>query len=263
MTSTTANSNGRTTETSDVAKRILYGISGGALAFYGLRQRGLAGTALTIAGSALVARSLGGPNVTKKLQALPQKLLPAALTSKSSKADLDVRIERAVLITVPPFEVYDAWRDFEQLPNILRHIESVTQTSARTSHWKAKVVGGVVVEWDAELTEDVPGEVLCWRSLPGSVVDMVGTLRFEPALNVMGGTVLRVDIRYQPMVGGPVLKGLTKVLNKAVVEEVKEDLRRFKAQLEAGEVATTSGQPRGGKQKNKDITWMDVAGGKP
>ncbi len=268
MTTMTAGSNVRPVEMSDVAKRLLYGVSGGALAVYGTRQRGLLGTAMTLVGSALVARSLA-PGLTRRLKTTltttltttlaPQKLLSAGQAGDAAVA-AGAHIERAVLLTSDPFEVYEAWRDFERLPTILQHIESVTPIDERTSHWQARVVGGVVIEWDAEITEDVPGELLCWRSLPGSPIEMLGALRFEPALNVLGGTVLRVDMRYQPAVGGLPARALAKVVNKAVVEEVKEDLRRFKARLEAGEVPTTEGQPRGGPQKKKSSTRMDAAG---
>jgi uncharacterized membrane protein len=147
-----------------------------------------------------------------------------------------------VLLAREPLAVYRAWRDVERLPHLLRHVVDVRAVDEKRSHWQARVLArAAVVEWDAELTEDVEGQKLAWRSLGGDV-DMNGEVRFEPALG-FDGTVLHVDLRYRPR--NVARRVAAIVFNRAVVEEVKEDLRRFKAEIETGEVPSTSGQPVG------------------
>jgi len=203
------------------ARRILYGVSGGALAFFAVRR---------------FVKS----DMAKKLLA---------------PADNSVCLERSVLLMCPPADVYRAWRNFEKLPQILRHVVDVTETADGRSHWTAKVLAGTaVVEWNAQIVDDVEGEVIAWRSLPGSDIEVEGRVTFEPAMDG-AATMMHVEIDYGP--GGKALA----VLNKAVVEEMKEDLRRFKAQLETGEIPTIAGQSVGANRKS--VTLIDIAGGKP
>src|SRR3712207_9316300 len=68
----------------------------------------------------------------------------------------------------------------DALPIFMRYLESVKVTGEGRSHWVAKAPGGSV-EWDAEVTEDRPNQLISWRSLEGSEAETSGTVRFEPA----------------------------------------------------------------------------------
>jgi uncharacterized membrane protein len=92
-----------------------------------------------------------------------------------------VRTKRSVTVRRPVEEVYGFWRDFENLPRFMRHLESVTVTGEGRSHWKALAPAGQTVEWDAETTADEPNERIAWRSLPGAAVYNAGEVRFQPA----------------------------------------------------------------------------------
>mgnify|MGYP001553904359 CR=1 FL=1 len=221
-------------------ERLLLGASGGALTVYGIRRNSLVGALLAVAGSGLVLRSfLGGKTV-----GLPDEL----------------HIERSVLIAKPPVDVYRAWRDVARLPLLLRHVVEVREIDARRSHWKARVMAkAAIVEWDAEIVDDVEGERVAWRSIGGPVA-MNGEVRFEHALPI-DGTVLHVDLRYRANRGGVVGKAAAAIFNRAGVEEVKEDLRRFKAELEAGEIPSTRGQPHGAGYERAPNTRLDRVGG--
>jgi uncharacterized membrane protein len=145
-----------------------------------------------------------------------------------------VHVERAITINRPAEEVYTAWRQFENLPRFMNHLESVQVTGERQSYWKAKGPAGRTVEWDAEITEDRPNELIAWRSLPGASVQNSGSVRFDPA---PGGnaTEVRVKLDYTPP-GGDLGTTVARFFGEEPAQQLREDLLRFKQVLELGEV---------------------------
>ncbi len=103
----------------------------------------------------------------------------------------------AITINASPDEVYAQWRDFERLPTFMYHLESVETTGEGRSRWVAKAPAGTTVEWDAEITEDVPGQWIAWRSLDGASVDNSGSVRFQPRLDGRAAEVY-VQVEYSP-----------------------------------------------------------------
>lgn len=155
-----------------------------------------------------------------------------------------VEIQRAVTINRSPAEVYLFWRNLENLPRFMDHLESVTLTGAKSSHWVARTpMGNVPLEWEAEITEERPNEMIAWGSLPGSSVMTTGQVVFRRAPGNRG-TEVHVRMQFTPP-GGPVGTVVAKLVNKITSQSVKEDMRRFKEIMEAGEVATVDGQPSG------------------
>ena len=154
-----------------------------------------------------------------------------------------VRVAQAVTINRSPEEIYRSWRDFQNLPRFMKHLESVRTTGERRSHWVAKAPGGRTVEWDAEITEDRPNELIAWRSLEGADVDSVGSVRFERAPGGRG-TIVKVEMRYSPP-AGRVGATVAKLLGEGPERRIKDDLRRFKQLMEVGEIITTEGQSAG------------------
>jgi uncharacterized membrane protein len=140
-------------------------------------------------------------------------------------------------------ELYQYWRDFTNLPRFMRHLQEVRVSDPQHSHWIASTPLGGTLEWDSELTEDRSGELLSWRSLPGSEVSSAGTVRFEPALQG-DGSIVHLQMQYEAPSGplGSALSGLLKTVTR---EQLKLELRRFKQLMETGEFATTDGQPSG------------------
>jgi uncharacterized membrane protein len=133
-----------------------------------------------------------------------------------------------------PEELYSFWRDFQNLPRFMSHLESVQVIDDRRSHWVANTRTGATVEWDAEITEDRPNQLIAWRSLEGSDVDNWGTVRFDPAPGNRG-TEVRVEIEYNPP-GGALGAGVAKIIGDAPEQKIKGDLFRFKQVMETGEV---------------------------
>jgi len=158
----------------------------------------------------------------------------------SVPAGQGVKVERTVTINRPAEDLYRYWRNFENLPSFMRHLESVTVNGNR-SHWVAKAPLGMSVEWDAEVHTDRRGEVISWRSLDGSEVDTAGSVHFTPAPGGRG-TEVRVVLKYDPP-AGTVGATLARWLGEAPEQQIAEDLDSFKRLMEAGGTAATRGQP--------------------
>ncbi|MFP5261342.1 MAG: SRPBCC family protein [Blastocatellia bacterium] len=141
---------------------------------------------------------------------------------------------KTMTINRPPEEVYRFWRDFQNLPRFMTHLESVQVTGDNRSHWVAKAPAGATVEWDAEIVEDRPNEVISWRSLEGADVDNSGSVRFERAPGGRG-TEVRVEIAYDPP-GGVLGTTVAKLFGEEPEQQLKDDLYRFKQVMETGEV---------------------------
>jgi len=144
-----------------------------------------------------------------------------------------IRLAQSIIVGRSPDEVYAFWRNFENLPEFMRHLESVQETSNGQTHWKTKAPGGTSVEWDAEITADEPGRRISWRSLPGSTVDNSGTVWFQRATGDRG-TLIRVEMEYRPPFGkiGSVAASLFRENPK---QQMYDDLRAMKQVLEVGE----------------------------
>lgn len=145
-----------------------------------------------------------------------------------------VQVRQSITINRSPEEVYGFWRNFQNLPRFMAHLESVEVIDERRSHWRAKGPAGQVVEWDAEIIEDRPHELIAWRSLPNADVPNAGVVRFVRAPGNRG-TEVHVEMTYEPP-GGQLGKIAAKLLGESPEQQVKDDLRRFKQVLETGEV---------------------------
>jgi uncharacterized membrane protein len=151
----------------------------------------------------------------------------------------DIHVRKAYTINRQPDVVYGFWRKLENLPQFMRHLESVEVIDQRRSRWRARAPAGTTVEWEAEITEDRPNELIAWRSLEDSTVPNRGSVRFDPAPGARG-TELRVELSYD-VPGGRVAQLVAKLLGEEPEQQIGEDLRRLKQLLEAGEIARAEG----------------------
>lgn len=152
-------------------------------------------------------------------------------------------VRESVAVKRGPEELYAFWRTLPNLPRFMTNLVSVTEQDGRRSRWVAKGPGGKAIAWYSEIIEDRPGEMIAWQSLPESDVRHSGRVHFDKAPSAHG-TYVRVEIEYAPP-GGVVGAGLARLLGKAPEHMVREDLRRFRQLMEAGEIPTTAGQPSG------------------
>jgi uncharacterized membrane protein len=161
-----------------------------------------------------------------------------------AKAPQDAHVTVALVMNSPPEKIYEFWRNFENLPRFMTHLESVQVTSDRTSRWVAKAAGGMRLQWTSEIVEDQPGEFISWQTSEGSDINHCGSVRFEP--HSIQGTIVRVEV-YYGLPGGQLASRAASLLSMAPESMVKEDLRRLKQLIETGEIATTRGQPSGAR----------------
>ncbi len=213
-------------------ERLLSAIGGGALVGNALVRRSLPATLLAIAGGYLVYRGMSGYCPTYD-----------ALNIDRTREQPDrVFVQRTVTINQPAKELYSFWRNFENLPGFMGHLESVTIIDDRRSHWVVQAPFGTV-EWDAEISEDRPNEFIAWRSTGNSDIEHAGSVRFAASPGDRG-TEVTVTLEYKPP-AGVVGAAVAKLFGEEPNQQVGEDLRRFKQVMEAGEVPTTEGQPSG------------------
>jgi uncharacterized membrane protein len=165
------------------------------------------------------------------------------LRATQSAAAPAISVRQTITINVAPAELYGFWKNVENLPLFMEHLESVSKVNERVSHWVAKAPAGACVEWDAEIIDDQPERRLGWRTLPDSQVTHEGMVSFEPAIGGRG-TVVRVEMLYVPP-AGKVGVWIARLFGEEPALQVGDDLRRLKQLLETGEVATTLGQSSG------------------
>lgn len=221
-------------------ERLASAIAGGALTVYGLRQRSLGGLCLTLAGTALLHRGVTGHCNT--YQAFGITTNDDKTAHGEAPVARDVHVEKAIAIDKTPEELFSFWRQFENLPRFMKHLESVTCSGLNRSHWIAKGPAGKDVEWDAEIYNEKPNEMIAWRSLEGADVVNAGSVRFTP-LGVRG-TEVKVILNYN-LPGGKISALFAKLFGSEPGQMIADDLRRLKQILETGEAATTEGQPSG------------------
>ena len=218
-------------------------IGGGALAVYGLTRGSLPGLALALIGGSLVYRGTTGHCNVYEAMGVSTSGHEGANPNVAVSAKRGIRVEKSVTVNKSPEELYRFWRNFENLPRIMDHLESVRTMGDTRSHWVAKAPAGSSVEWDAEIINDKRNEMIAWRSLEGADVNNAGSVHFREATGGRG-TEVKVVLEYDPP-GGTSGALVAKLFGEAPDQQITEDLRRFKQFMEAGENPTTEGQPSG------------------
>ena len=213
--------------------------AGGLAIAYGLTRRSRAGAFLAAAGTTLVYRGATGHCPVYSTLGVT-----TASHSDDTRVALSgprgIRVHESIRVEKPLDEVYRFWRRLENLPLFMSNLENVTDRGNGRSHWVAKGPAGKAVEWDAEIISEVEDKVIAWRTLPGAEVTSAGSVLFD---RVRGGstTQLTVHLQYAPPAGraGAWLAGL---FGREPSQTIREDLRRLKQLLEAGEIpVATSG----------------------
>jgi uncharacterized membrane protein len=217
-------------------ERVASAVAGGGLAIYGLSRRSPLGVLATIAGVAFLHRGVSG-------YCDAYQRLGINTTESNGRAEpvaRDIHVEKSVIIDKSPAELYRFWREFENLPRFMDHLESVNTISQTRSHWKVKGPVGSTLEWDAEIYNEEPDKFIAWRSLEGEVTN-AGSVHFEPAQGERG-TQVKVVLNYNAP-GGKVSAMLAKLFGQEPGQMIEADLHRLKEVMEAGEIATADSQP--------------------
>lgn len=205
-------------------------ITGGSLVLLGLKQRSLKGALMALAGGGLVYHGTAG-----------QKSIKDQIGDATDNSG-SITVEKTVTIfNKSPEELYQVWHNFENLPNFMKYLKSVKVINQTRSHWVADAPLGESVEWDAEMIEDRPNQLIAWSSVEGADVENSGFVRFQKGPQGRG-TEVKVVMEYNPPAGA-IGAAVAKLFGKEPEQLIGSSLRHFKMLMEAGEIATTEGQP--------------------
>lgn len=206
---------------------------GAAALLAGIERGGTSGLLLSGLGIAGIYRGLTGHCHGYEALGIDTASHPDATAVPAQQG---VKFETSLRIEAPPQKVYTFWRNFENLPRVMRHVERVVMYGQGRSRWTARGPFGVRAEWNATLIGDRANEMVAWRSEPGSDVDTAGSVRFE-SLDGGRATELTVSLKYDPP-GGKLAISISKLFAGGLEAEIEEDLRRFKREMESREAST-------------------------
>jgi uncharacterized membrane protein len=144
-----------------------------------------------------------------------------------------IQIRKAVTVSRPVDEVYAFWRNFENLPQFMTHLDSVRNSGEGRSLWSAGSPEGVVVEWEVEIVEDRPNELISWRTIGVSDITGQGIVEFRPAPGGRG-TEVRANIGYEPP-GGALGTRIARIFRDLPGVKIENQLNVFKQIMETGE----------------------------
>jgi uncharacterized membrane protein len=217
-----------------VPERWISAAVGGALIAYGIRKKSWVGGLLALAGGNLLLRGALGRSLIYRAFGIDTSKAFAKMAKAAGKGER-FTVEKSVTLSAAPADAYRFWRNFENLPRIMRHLKSVRAIDERRSHWVAAAPAGLDIEWDAEITDERQDRKIAWRSLENAEIENKGVVLFEPVQDG-NATELRVYLEYAPP-AGKAGKAFAKLFGKDPAKMVDEDLRRFKTLIETGEPA--------------------------
>ena len=194
-------------------------IAGTAIGAFGLSRKSKSGLALAAAGGAL------------------------AYIGARNQGERELVAHASVLLNSSPMKAYLLYRNFEDLPLFMRHLETVTKLGDKRYRWIALGPRGAEINWDLEIVDEREADFISWRTLPNSELSAEGSIRFQEAPGKRG-TILTMTFQYD-IPAGKLGGSLVKLLGKNASFKMQQDLRRFKALVETGEIPTIDGQSHG------------------
>ncbi|MBX2993326.1 MAG: SRPBCC family protein [Bdellovibrionaceae bacterium] len=157
----------------------------------------------------------------------------------------------AATVGVPREAAYLFFRDLENLPSFMKDLKSIEVISETRSRWTVEIKG-ISATWEAEITQDIPGEMIAWESVEGSEIQTQGAIWFRTAPENLG-TILNLELEYK-VPGGKLTELVTALSGESPAALAFTNLRRLKCLLETGEIATIEGQPSG---RDQDATLIE------
>lgn len=146
-----------------------------------------------------------------------------------------------------PQEIYNFLKNLNHLQKFMKGVEEILPLSAHQFHWSMKLKTGLYLEWDVEITENIPGAMICWESLPQSPLDTKGVVLFNKSPDSTG-TIISVSMDCD--LPGKSVTGFAAILTGNDPDNmIQENLHRLKAYLETGEIPTILGQSSGREEK--------------
>ena len=203
------------------------------LLIVGASRRSTYAACLAVASGTLLYRGITG-----RWPAFLDNHVQADDTKAALGGERGVHVRESIRVERPVDEVWSFWRRLEQLPRFMTHLDRVTETSDGKSHWVAGGPAGLVIEWDAEIINEVENHILAWRSLPGSDIVTAGSVTFN-AVRGGRGTQIQVNLQYAPP-AGKAGAFVASLFGREPSQTLREDLRHFRQLLEAGEIPRTT-----------------------
>ncbi|SFG61001.1 Uncharacterized membrane protein [Halopelagius inordinatus] len=219
--------------------RIASAVVGGALLVFGVRRRTLPGTFAALVGGWLLHRSVPG-----------RSPLPDAFDDgddaedgedESEAAPVETDVKRTITVGKPADELYEMWRDPEQLSRVMGHFADVSPVDEDRFHWTVSGPFGRDMEWKTRFVESHSGEFLRWESLEDAAVANEGSVRFESAPGDQG-TEVTLRLRFDPP-GGRLGRAAMEFAGFVPAVLAKKALHRFKSLAETGEIPTLESNP--------------------
>jgi uncharacterized membrane protein len=210
-------------------------ILGSGLLLFGLGRKRIAAA---LAGGALLYRGATGYCGLYSLLAIDST--EEKRDSVSVPHGQGIKVERSIIVDRSPEELYQFWRNPENLPRFMSHVASVRAFGPNRSRWTMKAVAGNAFDWEAEIVNDKPNELIAWRTLEGGDVDHAGSVHFEK-LPAGRGTKVRVVMEYRPP-AGQIGVAVAKSLGQEPEQILDTDLRRFKQLVETGGIVSAQGE---------------------
>jgi len=210
-------------------ERIASVAAGAALLWVGTRQRSQNRVA-TSAGAGLIARGISG---YCPVSAMIGRGADRSNTKVALGGERGVHVYESVVINRPASQLFAFWRDFSNLPRFMEHLADVRVLSPSRSVWTASAPIGMRVKWEAEVINEIEGELIGWQSTDNADVATAGSVRFVPTSG--GGTEIIVHLQYEPPAGK--LRSLVaSMFGEEPSQQIRSDLRRLKEILETGEI---------------------------
>jgi uncharacterized membrane protein len=206
--------------------RLLAGVTGGMLTYWGAQRRDLPGIVLGGVGLSMLARGLTNMEI--------ERLVGVGSDHRG------VDIQKTINIMAPVEQVFAAWANYEYFPYFMSHVQGVRDLGNGRSHWVIAGPAGVPVEWDAVMTEYIPNKIMAWKSEPGATVQHAGVIHFES--NPDNSTRVHVRLSYRPPAGaaGHVI---AKLFGADPKQQMDADLLRMKTFIETGIPPHDAAQP--------------------
>ena len=211
------------------AARVLVGGVGAALMLAATRARGGLCALLGISGGALVARAAANREL-------------ASLLGFGSRG---ITVQKTIHVAAPVERVFDFWTDYQNFPRFMHNVRDVRQVAENRSHWVVAGPAGVPVQWTAEVTHVIPGELIEWRSVSDSDVRHRGTVRFAHSGDRGSGdngTRVSVELSYIPPAGA-FGHAVATIFGADPKSEMDADLLRMKSMIETGHPPHDAARP--------------------
>ncbi|HEX4207099.1 MAG TPA: SRPBCC family protein [Ktedonobacteraceae bacterium] len=221
-------------------ERIVSAVLGGVLVTRSLTRRWLGGVAMAVGGGALLYRGISGHSYLYQTLGVNTATGRKQYGTRAVNGATDV--ERAITIEKPANDLYRFWRDPQNLAQIMGDFVEVTKVSEDRMHWRLRSPFAQNVEWDTQIVEDHPGELLRWKSLDGTALSGEGSVSFHPAPQDWG-TEVTLHLHYDRpggALGGNMIAKRLGIVPGIFAEKV---LRRFKSLIETGEIPTLEHNP--------------------